>query len=240
MSDIVTEKLTEGTSPPLSAVRASLEIIAVMVASVAGMVVGSLTGWLPMSPILGMVFSLVVATMFLHREGSSWPALGFPKSISWGRLIGYTVAAIVLMLLANIFVVDPLLKAMSVPAADISLLTEALEGNTFNYIVFMVFIVWGSAAFGEELIARGFILDRFSKMFGTSVAVVAQAAIFGLAHSYQGLSGVVTIFVLALIFGAVYIRSGRNLLPLIVAHGIIDSIGITAIYLGYSDAITGA
>ncbi len=236
---ISSEKQLNEASVRLSPVRVTLEILGVLVLSVAGLAVGSLSGWLPLSPILAMVFPLILATLLLRREGKSWPDIGFPKRLPWRRFIGYTFAAIALMLLADGLVVRPLLNALNAPATDISLLTEAIEGNTLNYVVFMIFSVWGSAAFGEDLIARGFILDRFSKLFGTSIAVVAQAAIFALAHSYQGITGVVTIFVLAVIFGGVYVRSGRNLLPVIVAHGIMDSMGITAIYLGYSDVITG-
>lgn len=227
------------TPAVLSPVRAALEVLAVLASSFAGLVLGSLTQWLPMAPILGMIFPLGLATLFLRREGKGWPDLGFPKRISWWRFIGFTLAALGLTMLVNGFVVGPLLNALDAPTTDISILTAALEGNTLNYVVFMVFIVWGSAAFGEELIARGFILNRFSKLFGTSIAVVAQAVIFALAHSYQGITGMVTIFVLAVVFGGVYIRSGRNLWPLIAAHGILDTIGITAIYLGYGDAIVG-
>ena len=235
----LSEKQLNEASARLSPVRATLEILGVLVLSVVGLAVGSLNGWLPLSPILGIVFPLILATLFLRREGNSWPDIGFPKRLSWWRFIGYTLAALALTMLATGLVVRPLLNALNAPATDITWLTEALEGNTLNYVVFMIFIVWGSAAFGEELIVRGFILDRFSKLFGTSIAVAAQAAIFALAHSYQGITGVVTIFVLAVIFGGVYIRSGRNLLPVIVAHGILDSMGITAIYLGYSDVIIG-
>lgn len=56
----------------------------------------------------------------------------------------------------------------------------------------------------------------------------------------QGPTGVANIFVLALVFGAVYLRSGRNLWPLIAAHGIIDTVGITLIYLGRTDLLVGA
>ena len=41
------------------------------------------------------------------------------------------------------------------------------------------------------------------------------------------------IFAIGLILGAVFIRCGRNLWPVIVAHGVIDTIGITALYLGW-------
>jgi len=224
---------------PFGTMRVLLEIIAIVVASVVGMVLGGLTGWLPLSPILGMGLAVLVATLFLKREGRSWRDLGFPKRTSVGRFIGYTFLALALMMLINGFVVEPLLSAMDAPPPDISVLTDSIEGNTTNFVVFMIFVVWGSAAFGEELIARGFILDRIAKTSGIYVAVFVQAAIFGLAHSYQGVAGVVPIFALALVFGFIYVRAGYNLGPLIAAHGIIDTIGITMIYLGHSDLITG-
>jgi len=137
-------------------------------------------------------------------------------------------------------VVTPLIRALGVPPLDVSTLQTVIEGDLVSYLVFLIPITWVSAAIGEELIARGFLLDRFMRLYRPRVAVVAQATIFALAHIYQGPTGVANIFVLALVFGAVYLRSGRNLWPLIAAHGIIDTVGITLIYLGRTDLLVGA
>ena len=64
-------------------------------------------------------------------------------------------------------------------------------------------------------------------------AIIGQAAIFALAHRYQGVTGVLVVFVIGLIFGAVFIRCGRNLWPVIAAHGLIDTVAITSVYLGW-------
>ena len=222
----------------LGPARALLEVLAICVASFAGLTIGSLSGWLPLSPVLGMVFPIVLASFFLKREGKGWPALGFPKRMAWWKVGLWTVAALAFTILANALI-TPLLQAMNAPTTDIKLLTDSIEGNTLNYVVFMIFIVWGSAGFGEELVARGFILDRFTRVFGAPMAIVAQAVLFGLAHSYQGITGMVHVFVLAFVFGVVYVKCGRNLWPVIMAHGLMDTLGITAIYLGQGEAMVG-
>ncbi len=61
--------------------------------------------------------------------------------------------------------------------------------------------------------------------------VVAQAALFATLHLYQGTFGFVTAGLFALLFGVAYLATGRNLWPLIVAHGTWNSIGIKNVYL---------
>jgi hypothetical protein len=63
--------------------------------------------------------------------------------------------------------------------------------------------------------------------------VLLQALVFALGHAYQGVTGVVNLFVVGLILGYVYLRGGRNLWPVIVAHGLIDTLSTTLVYLGY-------
>ncbi len=76
--------------------------------------------------------------------------------------------------------------------------------------------MWGSAAFGEELFARGFALDRLQTVFGRRglglvFAALGQAAIFGALHAIQGPSGVIVTAYVGLVFAWIYFASGRNL-----------------------------
>ena len=119
-----------------------------------------------------------------------------------------------------------------------------LEGDLVHFLWFLIPIAWLSAGVGEELIARGFLLSRFNDLFGHTrtgayLAVVAQAALFGLAHSYQGATGVVSVFALALVFGSIYLGMRRNLWATIIAHALVDSVSLTAIFLGYGAALAG-
>lgn len=87
---------------------------------------------------------------------------------------------------------------------------------------------------------RGFLLSRVEEMFGrhwlsTAVAIVFQGAIFGLIHYYyQGAFGAITIFAAACFIGFCYVMFGRNLWPLILSHGVLDTLGFLGDFLGDS------
>ncbi len=59
-----------------------------------------------------------------------------------------------------------------------------------------------------------------------------QAAIFGAAHSYLGARGIATATLVGVVFGSWFVLRGRNLWPLILAHGLTDTITLFAIYAG--------
>jgi membrane protease YdiL (CAAX protease family) len=224
----------------MNAARIWLEVATVMLLTVTGLVLGGMTGWIAASSLVGTVFGLTGATWLLGRQGTSWRDLGFAQPMRLRALLGYTAFTLVAVFVATTFVVTPVLQRLGAAPLDVTVLQSAVEGNLTNYLIFLIPISWGSAAFGEELLARGFIQYRFTQLAGRHVGVALQAAVFAMGHFYQGIMGVANIFVLALIFGFVYDRCGRNLWPLIVAHGITDTIGITALYLGQADLLTGS
>ena len=220
----------------LGPLRIWSEIAAVIVLSIIGMLVGALTPWVVLGPILGMVFPLVGATWFLHRQGLGWRDLGFPKRMPVGRFVWLTVAVLIAIFGVVSFIVTPLLRWLGAPPMDTSLLVNLIEGDLQLYLLFLIPVGWGSAAFGEELLMRGFVLNRFTVLMGTNWALVLQALLFSLGHAYQGVTGMVNVFVVGLLLGIVYLRANRNLWPAIVAHGLIDTISLTLIYLGYASA----
>ena len=44
---------------------------------------------------------------------------------------------------------------------------------------------------------------------------------------------------LALVFGFVYLKVGRNIWATVIAHATLDSLAMTVVYLGYADALGG-
>lgn len=108
----------------------------------------------------------------------------------------------------------------------------------------MLGLVWALAAFGEEMGYRGYVLERAAALGGHSsaayaVAMVAVSLLFGLGHLCQGPAGVAGSTVSGLLFGALYLASGRNLWLPILAHGFSDTIGLALIYLGLVPDIAG-
>ncbi|MBO6557761.1 MAG: CPBP family intramembrane metalloprotease [Pseudomonadales bacterium] len=205
-----------------------------------GAVAGAQTGIVVLGPVFAVCIPLAVASAFLRLRGERWRQLNLFQRLPWKETIGWTIGAIVSALVLSNIVVTPLLKQLGVPPTNVSALVSLIEGDLTYYLLFLFPVAWGSAAVGEELLVRGYLLYRMETLSNTWIAVILQALIFSLAHLYQGWMGVINIFVLALVFGIVFVRSGRSLWPLIVAHGLIDTVAITLIYIGRSDLLIGA
>jgi membrane protease YdiL (CAAX protease family) len=85
-------------------------------------------------------------------------------------------------------------------------------------------VVGVTAGVCEEWLYRGFFLAVVAAAapgLGAGLLVVVAAAAFGVAHAYQGLTGVVSTGVLGGVLAAVYLQSGSLLLPVLL-HAAID------------------
>jgi membrane protease YdiL (CAAX protease family) len=146
------------------------------------------------------------------------------------------IATGVLLQVLSEFVTEPLIARLTGQVADLSEF-KPLVGNVKLAMVYFV-VVWTWAAFGEELAYRGYVLNRAADVGGRTraawvVAFVLVMALFGFGHSYQGIAGMIGSAVSGLIFGLVYLGSGRNLWASITAHGVTDTVGIALIFFGY-------
>jgi membrane protease YdiL (CAAX protease family) len=85
-------------------------------------------------------------------------------------------------------------------------------------------LVGVTAGICEEWLYRGFLLAVVAALapgLPTLGLVVVAAVAFGLAHAYQGVSGVVSTGVLGGVLAAVYLQTGSLLLPVLL-HAAID------------------
>jgi hypothetical protein len=84
-------------------------------------------------------------------------------------------------------------------------------------------------AAGFEELTRVFLLTRWWKIAsGTAwrwLGVFVSAAMFGLAHLYQGPAGIANTAITGLILAIVYLRFGR-VWPLIISHYLHDALQI--------------
>jgi membrane protease YdiL (CAAX protease family) len=97
---------------------------------------------------------------------------------------------------------------------------------------------WTLAAFGEELVYRGFLMDRIAFLAGAGwrawlLSLVATSALFGWAHVDQGPTGQLQAAFDGLVLGLLYLATRRNLAVPIVAHGVSNSLAFVLIYLGH-------
>ena len=221
-----------------SIVLSGLAFVAMLLFSTSEALGGHLLHWLGLP--LRMLFLVGVAALWLRWSGEGWRTVGLrtPKSIGKIALLvmgGYLAVGGAYAVLSGMIL--PALGAAPKTVESFSNLT----GNTTLYLYLIFVVAWGSAAFGEELVFRGFLQSRLEKVFGSTrasaaIAVLVQAAIFGALHSYQGLGGVILAGTTGLIIGLIYIGGGRNLWAPILLHGLIDTVSLSAIYFGVAGA----
>ena len=75
------------------------------------------------------------------------------------------------------------------------------------------------------------LLGRRTKLAWVAAAVVSSI-VFGLFHSYQAPIGIIRTGAIGLVFALAYLVVGRNLWPLVLAHGLIDTLDMIGHYLG--------
>jgi membrane protease YdiL (CAAX protease family) len=137
---------------------------------------------------------------------------------------------------------------------------EFIRGNPFLLVYFVIYVLI-FAGFYEEIMFRGFLMVRLAQIFGGCMrlhqvtnenrhkrtaqhigppchgawylAIIMQGVFFGFVHAYQGLNGIIITGVAGMIMGATYLLAGRNLWPLILAHGVYDAIRMISFYFGY-------
>jgi len=96
---------------------------------------------------------------------------------------------------------------------------------------------WTLAAFGEEMVYRGYLMNRVAGVLRSTRAawlfsVVLVSLLFGASHLDQGITGQLENFLDGLLLGAIYLVYDRNLSVPIVAHGVTDTIDLLLIFLG--------
>ena len=79
---------------------------------------------------------------------------------------------------------------------------------------FIPFIISGSIY--EEFLYRAYLLWYLSFFLAWPLALIAQAALFGLAHNYQGARGMVETGALGILFGLLYLYTGTVWLPILL------------------------
>lgn len=170
-----------------------------------------------------------VVAVQLGRGSLAEIGLGQPPEIAvigplvlGGLVVCYAIAGVTSFLLAQIGL-----------APDVTRL-DFIKGNV-PALMFMLAVSWSTAAFGEEIVFRGFLLNRAA---GLDVAIqdwvlyviAGQALLFGLAHAYQGLGGIIVTGILGLALGVLTYVAQGNLWPAIIVHGLINTVSLTALY----------
>lgn len=162
--------------------------------------------------------------------------IGFNKSdinlkfIVFGILIAGTY-----QLIFN-FAVEPVLN-LWLPSINIQALGN-IKGNLQQLFILLV-TTWIIGAVLEEVIFRGYLINRLLDLFGDSflskiMAVVLASLTFGFVHYYQGMHGVISTGIFGLFQGTLFLLNKRKLFIPMIVHGTFDTISFILLYSGIS------
>ena len=173
--------------------------------------------------------SAILVLIWVKLSRTPWREIGYARPRSWigAILVGIVFGAALKVAMKAI--VMPLLGAPPINQAF-----HFLVGNTAA-IPWMLYVIFVGAGFGEETVFRGWMFERFGKLFGQSagakVAIVLVTSLwFGLDHySFQGIPGVEQAFIVGLVFGSIFAVTGR-LFMLMIAHVAFDLTALAMIY----------
>ena len=138
-----------------------------------------------------------------------------------------------------VFALVPAIETLTGVPIDLSQLND-LEGDLTPTLIWLG-IIWVTAAFGEEIIFRGFLMRQFVKFFGKSrvsliMNILVCCSFFGFMHWQQGITGQLvagsTGAMLALVF---YFRK-YDLWFNVMVHGFFNTLGILTYYFGLAQA----
>ncbi len=151
-----------------------------------------------------------------------------------------------LFIIAPLFSISLFLVYIYVLVPSVAYLTE----QPINFSVFepykgnlsacfsLLILIWISAAFGEEIIFRGYLMRQFTKFFGANrvsmvVNILLFGIVFGFIHSYQGITGQIISGLIGMLYAVIFHIRKNDLWFNIAAHGFFDTVAVLFIFNGW-------
>lgn len=186
---------------------------------------------LGMAVTLGVGFATVgIALLIARLRNQPLAALGI-HGRDMAINIGVGVAAGFVILL-SIFAFRVFLAMVSKSIRNAMFQSAKDTGDTIPEMSFLLtLVVAAGVGLYEELLFRGFALPRLRRLTGSWVAAtIIGSILFALLHGYQGFVGMVTVFFLSVGLSITFVLR-KSIVPVIVAHFLIDAIGFTMLHL---------
>ena len=188
---------------------------------------------------LANVVMLILVWLGLRLRGESWKDLGLGiGSISLKTILrGFLLSLLVFVIAIAAFVLGSIIMAniTGIPEQSDMSSYDYLKGN-LGMLLLTLAGVYLVSSFGEEVIYRGFLINRISGMGGDNrvariIAVIISSVVFGLVHYEWGAMGMVQTGFMGLALGICYLRLNKRLWILVLAHAYMDTILMMQLYL---------
>lgn len=180
-----------------------------------------------------VIFALLIMLLSWYLRKERWSCYGFIK-IGQREFFLAVIIGIIFGFMDN-FLTEPIISKITGAEPDLSSY-EGVKGS-ISGLIEMLAIGWIVGGLFEEVFFRGYLYYRFRTLINNTqlykwLTIVITSVVFGFAHNYQGIGGIVGTFIFAIVMGLLYFYFKRNVWYLILIHGFYDSVGIFRLYLG--------
>lgn len=187
----------------------------------------------PLPPGIIIPLFVCLAIFSLKTRKQTRKGLGFSFADFSLRKICWGLALTIVYLLSFHFLINPALSGWF-PDADLRAL--GMVKKDIGRLLFYLLVTWTVAAFGEELIFRGYLINRFTDLLGNTLpaklcTVFLSSVPFAFAHAYQGKHGMITAGVFGVFQSIVYLTDNKRLTIPVVIHGSFDTVGFIELFV---------
>lgn len=174
----------------------------------------------------------VLAAILLIRSGVPIRRLGFTLPLRPWTVVAFALLGVAILQLSGALL-GPVFEHVFGSGRDLTRFAD-VTGSP-SALIQLLAVNWTVAAFGEELAFRIVLMRGVAYALGDgrralTIALVVQAIVFGLIHSYQGPAGVAGSAISGLVFGALTLAARWSIWPAAIAHGLNNTIGILGVY----------
>lgn len=178
-----------------------------------------------------LVLCIILAARYKRKE--KWTDYGF-KAVGLKMVLLAAVAGLGYAVFTN-YIQEPLVAKLTGETADLSGF-NSVQGNLGAFIGLLA-LGWIVGGLFEEFLFRGYLLNRISQVVkkpdaGKWTGIMLTSISFAIAHSYQGVGGMINTFIFSVVLGLMFYLFKRNTWYVILVHGFFDTYGIVWIYLG--------
>ena len=176
----------------------------------------------------------VFAAISLTRTGVLIRRLGFVMTLRPWIVVALALLGVALLQLSA-SLLTPVWELVFGAGRDLTRFSDV--AGSPSGLIRLLTLNWTVSAFGEELAFRIVLMRGIAHALGNdrralAIALVLQAVVFGLVHSYQGPAGIASTTINGFVFGGLTLAARGSIWPAAIAHGLNNTIGIMKLYVG--------
>ncbi len=179
---------------------------------------------------------LIITANYLEYKGKLFSALGFYREkFTMKNIIVLAPLVAFGLFVLYVFAIVPGIEMLTGVPIDYSSMNQ-LEGNLPTTIIWLL-IVWATAAFGEEIIFRGYFMRQFVKFFGEHkisivINILLFSSFFGYMHMQQGITGQIVAATTGALLSVIFYLRKYDLWFNVMVHGFFNTLGLLSFYFG--------